>query len=296
MKRLAAAAGLGLALSWAAVALAGSNVTVDSVDEGHANGIFYRSATNGSVPIEGPTPYIAATCPEGKVLTGGGTFVSGQAAEAAISHLGPDRSSDVEAGPKTAWTAIVDNYSGSSKLVKTYAFCAAPRGLAQRTVKRTTAAGETDTLMTLRAKCHADESVVGGGVFSESNLANRIRISAPFDGPDKGKKPDDGWKVKVLVTLDNRDTWATAICRRGKQARSKIVYASDDTTGTGTLSDGVSCPAGATLTGGGFALGGGPGGYLNSAHPLTEKFNEWGVFTRVTGTRTLDVYAVCKEP
>jgi hypothetical protein len=292
-RRIAPPAAVLLALGLATTAIAGSDVTIESDPEGSGNGLVYRSANDPSVANAG-TSIIVATCPTGRVLTGGGLLVSGSSAEAAIVDMGPNRSQDVGLPAKTAWTGIIGN-TGGAKSVTSYAICAAPRGIRLRRDADTTTAD--DQAVTLTARCGRRASVTGGGFHSDSNIDDRVHASAPFDGGDRGRKPDDGWRVHMTVAQASREVVATAICRRGKRARKRIAYRSDRHNASGDVNETAFCPSGAAVLGGGGSLSG-SGGHLNSAYPYAAEdppMDSWSVYTYSAITRTTAAYVICKR-
>ena len=68
------------------------------------------------------------------------------------------------------------------------------------------AAGAT---MSLKVRCRQTFQVSGGGVMG--NL--QIFASLPYDGRDRGKVPDDGWRIRVRNrTLSPQPLQVNAIC------------------------------------------------------------------------------------
>jgi hypothetical protein len=273
------------------------DVVIDSAREGDSNGLSYRSATFPAVGAAG-SAYAVAKCPKRKVLAGGGAFATGPAQDARFLELGPNRIEDIPTKARKSFTAELAN-EGSTPLDSTsFAICARKKGLAMKTAS--TPEPNDNEVVSAKAKCPKGTSVTGGGLTSDSNLEH-ILISAPFDGSDADSDPDDGWEASLLTGLGqaDRELRAHAFC----SDRFKLAYRS--ATETGITSTGVAranCPNQAAITGGGLAISGEAGAFLNSSSPVDRgdagevPDDAWEGYAGVTsGNRTLDVFAICRK-
>ena len=78
-----------------------------------------------------------------------------------------------------------------------------------------------------RVSCPDETQVVSGGVFAEGTQeqSGMMVSSAPFDGRDPGRKPDDGWSATAdNLKRTNRELQVHAICSDAGGFR----YASDE--------------------------------------------------------------------
>ena len=247
------------ALAVAGAAVAGSTLVVESDPEGTSNGLSYRSATFPGADI---AEYAVTFCPGRRVVSGGGAFVSGVSSEAPLIRAVPDRPTDGKTAPRKSWTTGINNLGASSKTLTGYAICARARGIVRSTKLRT--APVKNATLALKAPCPRGSSVLGGGVNTNYNDA-RILASAPYDGGDRGRTADDGWQGRA-VTGDTRDLQVTAICLKGR-AQRRLVYRERTAESTGDLFRQAPCPEDAAATGGGAAISGGTGAFLNSVYP-----------------------------
>jgi hypothetical protein len=119
---------------------------------------------------------------------------------------------------------------------------------------------------TVRARCEDGRHVLSGGFGA--TLTFHVNRSMPFDGGDRGKKPDDGWEVSLsnLNPPGDSRTQAVlyAIC-----SKSTPRYRVRRTTATGELSARVKCPRGSKATGvGGSTKGSGDETFLRALAPF----------------------------
>jgi hypothetical protein len=64
-----------------------------------------------------------------------------------------------------------------------------------------------------RAPCPAGTTVLGGGVYTGgSGLNDEVASSAPYDGPDADRVPDDGWVGEINAGSSDRSMTTYAIC------------------------------------------------------------------------------------
>lgn len=153
-------------------------------------------------------------CVSGRVL-GGGLEIPGNADTDNDERLNASHPNDFD-GDRVhddGWKAVynVTNNEGGPITPVGYAVCAAPGELRVRNVFTTKVV--FPGAATARAKCprRGGWRVVGGG---SQGFFQRVVVSAPFDDGDRGKAPDDGWRVRVLNTPQTDPTalLAHAIC------------------------------------------------------------------------------------
>ena len=75
--------------------------------------------------------------------------------------------------------------------------------------------GETDPgNKTLTAKCPRGTHVYGGGHYNNKSFGSlTAHHSFPFDGADRGRKPDDGWRTRVAIAQTLEPT-GYAVCAK----------------------------------------------------------------------------------
>ena len=129
-------------------------------------------------------------------------------------------------------------------------------------------------IATTKVKCPGKQHVLSGGQYIFSGLHEvRLTRSQPYDSPDKGKKPDDGWIVSAAGYAPSGGTVTpTAICDR-----KAPVYRATKLKGAGPVFEGaksktaeLECPRGTFAVGGGAGIGGGwsSGGVLSFSAPF----------------------------
>jgi hypothetical protein len=273
------------------------DILIDSVPEGSSNGLAYRSATFPAAATS-QSVFAVAKCAKRKVLTGGGAFATGPAQDGRFLELGPNRISDIPTKPRKSFTAQFENTSANPADATSFSICARKKGLSMET--KATPEPDSNAVVNAKARCPKGTSVTGGGLTSESN-EEYILASAPYDGNDADSKPDDGWRTSVVTGIgqSDRQLRAHAFC----SASFTLAYRSD--TDTDVTLDGLAvadCPGRAAITGGGIAISGGAGAFVNTSAPVDlgdpgdVPDDAWQGFAGVTtGSRTLDVFAICRK-
>ena len=109
---------------------------------------------------------------------------------------------------------------------------------------------------TQKLACPQGMHVLSGGAYtSGSSLEDEVAGSAPFDGRDRDKRPDDGWKGEINAGPEDETMRTYAICSN----TLKAVYKDEelDYSPTG-LVEGVSvgCAVDTTPIGGGIGVPG----------------------------------------
>lgn len=270
---------------------------IDSVNEGSSNGLAYRSATFPDAATS-QSVFAVAKCAKRKVLTGGGAFATGPAQDGRFLELGPNRINDIPTKPRKSFTAQFENANANPADATSFAICARKKGLSMET--RATPEPDNDAVVSAKARCPKGTSVTGGGLTSDSN-EEFILASAPYDGNDADPKPDDGWRTSVVTGIGqpDRQLRAHAFC----SSRFTLAYRRD--TDTDVTLDGsalADCPGRAAITGGGIAISGGAGAFVNTSAPVDDAGAEdevpddaWqGSAGVTTGSRRVDVYAICR--
>ena len=273
----------------AAVALAGW--TPQSKNEGSANGLNYRSATQTFAGSGGAT----AACKGMRKVTGGGAELDGSVAEGTIHHL--DANDSDEVSPKRGWTGEGLAVPNGQDLEVT-AICAKPKGIVQNSEIDTPSGAGAPFGTT--AECPAGTRVTGGG-FHGNDSDDDVLLSAPVDtAADTDTKPDDGWSAEVIADSIGDTVTVTVVCSK----RLKLKYVQTDLTAPSGVQETAVCPDSRSVTGGGHSLPGGAGATIHSSNPADVGDGDdvpsdgWHAQARVdSGSRTLLVYAVCaKKP
>jgi hypothetical protein len=137
---------------------------------------------------------------------------------------------------------------------------------------------------TVTASCPKGTRTMGGG---ETNSAGYAKIlleqTFPYDDGDKGSKPDDGWRVRLVnAAASRKKVEVTAIC-----GDTKVSYRDDKfNVGPATQSSekDVSCPADMFALSGGIEAGPKSPVFLNSTFPAGAA--AWGSYVDNPGPAT----------
>jgi hypothetical protein len=137
-----------------------------------------------------------AQCPTGHVA-GGGARLIGDSWDWWLNSTFPeDGIDDVDLLTDDAWRVMAHHLPGppaSSMLVD--ATCKA--GAAPAYVRKYDVVDATSAI-TVEAKCPAGKVVVGGGGrIDGSSFKGHILATVPYDGRDKNRVPEDGWRAKL---------------------------------------------------------------------------------------------------
>jgi hypothetical protein len=165
-----------------------------------AQGARYYPVLDDFVAPDAAQTGDANACDEVDHLAIGGGFASFALYEDGV-YLNSSRHGTVgDTSNLSAWTVYADNYTGGSpsNSPTTAAMCDRKGDLADYEYR--TSPGNTigDGVQAgYNASCKNDETVVGGGGVSSGFYADETYLSssAPFDGGDKGRVPDDGWRA-----------------------------------------------------------------------------------------------------
>ena len=103
---------------------------------------------------------------------------------------------DAGTTPDDGWAGTARDTTGGIGGFDIYAVCAA--GMKLRYVQGTPGPVASGHALTRKAMCAANEHVVGGGARVTGPAdGSRVVTSAPVDGSDADKVPDDGWTTSV---------------------------------------------------------------------------------------------------
>ena len=143
-------------------------------------------------------------------VTSGGVFIA--TVNSWMSASFPVDGSDAGTTPDDGWRGTVYDTVGGAGGFDIYAVCAA--GLKLHYVRGASGSVASGHARTRKAMCASSEHVVGGGA-RVSGPADRSRLvtSAPVDGSDADKIPDDGWTTSVYnVSGAAKQVTPFAIC------------------------------------------------------------------------------------
>jgi hypothetical protein len=131
-------------------------------------------------------------CPQLQRVTGAGLDAGGGAIQNQLERLGPTVGPSGAVDKAAGEWAMTKNTS-STILIDSHTICVTSGlgKLSYRIKNVSLAAGATKTI---KANCRGKTRVIGGGF---GNFPTNVLASIPFDDKDKGKAPDDGWKVRV---------------------------------------------------------------------------------------------------
>ncbi len=145
------------------------------------------------------------SCPSGKHVVGGGAFIATTG-----SHLNSSYPL------KNGWRTRIHDTAGGAGLMEVHAVC---RSLGKvRHVSKTVTGVGSGTTRSVVARCRAGEHVAGGGGRITGSIAEaHLAATYPIDNGDRGKAPDDGWKVVARNSSGgDKKVTAVALCvRRG---------------------------------------------------------------------------------
>ncbi len=229
-------------------------------------------------------------CPDSHPhLTGGGVKIRGD-----------DSGFDLEVASTTGvehggWAGAANNSSGSQAQMTTTAVCAKSGHFRYPQIDKTI---HPSAQATARARCPAGTKVTGGGVTTDSSGTSKVTVAAsePFDGADRGSRPDDGWLASSNNgTTRSQDMAVTAICAESghfdyrHSARKPLP---NDTEASAT----AGCPVGTSVTGGGVDNSGTDlGAEIESTFPDPDEDWVGRANNDSTGqAATMQTFAICE--
>jgi hypothetical protein len=147
---------------------------------------------------------------------------------------------------------------------------------------------------------------VGGGVTIEGGHgATRVNTTAPYDGDDADRKPDDGWvgAVNNGAPPPGRVITTFAVCA----SKGRYQYLADKTQllTAENVTRAIACPAGTVVTGGGVAMTPkAAGAYISQTGPIdgaddgTIKSDGWFGAVSLSGPKdgSMRTVAICTVP
>jgi hypothetical protein len=255
-----AGAALSSALAVAGALAFGVSSAAADTNLGTVGGLTYIFAE--SPPVTPPGYYGgSAHCPAGTRVVGGGAEIGGNVAESRLTNTEPTPP-NAEGG--NYWAAGIWNDSGPTKSIDVIAVCR-QRKPAYRSNSANVPVGRARTV---GASCPRGTHVSAGGGYATGTIGGSyVNSSFPFDGRDRGKAPDDGWRVRIynISNAPRSQIYAFAVC---VTQRPRYVTAGPVAMPPGfeLLSTAAACPGSWHISAGGIRLGGAPAA---NAHPVT---------------------------
>lgn len=153
--------------------------------------------------------------------------------------------------------------------------------------------------VTATASCPKATRVIGGGERNGAGVGQiRLAQTFPYDDRDKGLKPDDGWRVRVVnVSSSKRNVKVGAVCgdARVKYVEQEFNVAATSQTGQ----ENATCPNDMFALSGGVEAGKNHPLYLNSSFPSDPSANgatAWGTYVDNTGgASSATVHVMCSK-
>ena len=245
---------------------------------------LYTIATSGSLTAPtGTQTRGTATCPTGRVVYGGGVFVSSGSTAANVNSSFPSSS--------TTWSADVNNASGAATSFSAYAVCA--KRNAAWSIQSATITNSAGVQNRAIATCPSGTRVLGGGGYSSSG-ATSVNINSTFPlKVGSGTSAIYDW----ITDMNNGDSLAHsatsyAVC--GHANGYKLVVGA--TTTNGALSQtGASafCPAPKVPIGGGvLSSSGSTSVNVNTTYPIS---GGWRAYENnaLSSSVSMTPYVVC---
>jgi hypothetical protein len=149
-------------------------------------------------------------CPSGQQVVAAGLELGGSSIDNGVEVLGPDYDPVAHALTKTHSEWGAHKSPPATITIESDTICFLPVAGQLRYRVKQFAVGQEKT-RTVKVDCPGKTRVVGGGFgFYPWN----VLASLPFDDKDRGKAPDDGWKVRIRNIQDDDDEYATAVCMK----------------------------------------------------------------------------------
>lgn len=291
------------ALCWATFALAGST-TPNEDDDFVAKAGPLRYASDSR--LAGTGEALAGCGPSSRRLIGGGGAVSGPPDESYLKSMAfrdhniepPEPNPDPDTDPDDGWAASGEGPPGAA--VTGVAICR--KGGAMKYIHKSFPLGKSD-FATGKIGCGGGRwHVTTGGPFV-GTAGGWINSSHPYDGKDRGRAPDDGWRMRVFSPVGFSVSFhvicARNVALRYKRARPVTLGTGDPQPRTRTRSPG--CGRGHAIGGGGRLSGLINRGHLVASAPMdggdagkapddrwrVQAHNRGGVSTKLTA------FAIC---
>lgn len=178
--------------------------------------LTYEVAT--TFAFNGQRTEIDATCPGDSVVIGGGVANTGGDSTVELSASVAFDDADMGTVASDGWRGAINNDSGGTLGLSTFAICAADSGLGILSHESYSGSVPGDDDVQVLAGCGQPGFVmIGGGMFfgtTETDI--HIESMAPVDGDDADKKLDDGWHKYARNAGPNAQPFGmTYICWSG---------------------------------------------------------------------------------
>ena len=177
----------------------------------------YKQRSSGSVTVPDATQKSAtASCKKREIVVGGGVYNGSlYADETEVSASGPVDDNDRKRIPEDGWRAAVNNDEGGSatESIIAYAICDRNRTLKKVRYRRDTEVLVDGQLGSLEVGCRADETLLGGGLRSDSKYQHGVYVvytAPPNNVP--GESWVGGLHNSPTPDAKSRKLTVTAIC------------------------------------------------------------------------------------
>ena len=163
----------------------------------HGGQLAYHAKSVANQPTDVRSGSVACGASKWHV-TSGGVFIA--TTNSWVSPSFPVDRPDAGTTPDDGWAGTARDTTGGIGGFDIYAVCAA--GMKLRYVQGSPGPVASGHALTRKAMCAANEHVVGGGARVTGPAdGSRVVTSAPVDGSDADKVPDDGWTTQRLQRL-----------------------------------------------------------------------------------------------
>ena len=267
---------------------------------GKAKGLTY---VVGQKTISNNDPALVLDCPQRTAVTGGGTFIDTESANAYIDNSAPQPAGDPSVEPDEGWYSKGTLGLGKdSRTMLTYAICSDdPKELVYRSKVKLV---DTASQSTVKTRCPRGTAIAGGGVFTDSPLGYMIVFASRPAIPGDGLGSRGGW----VATAHNEDNSkkhslrSYAICSKEQNKYSlKTDGIPIPTVPPHNASLVVDCPGNRVVSVGGAEVRGTDNRWMPVSSPQpagdpnqTPK-EGWIAEGHSNENRTLSVYAICKK-
>jgi hypothetical protein len=254
-----------------------------------------NTETTGASPPDQHHVNSYDTCPgfDGapKLIGGGFSIDANPSTARAVSSTPYDE--NVGGDEYDAWRVVVDNLSTNTQLsITEHAICAKVK---TPSYESKTKPSPLDKRTTVKASCSKQAHVLGGGGLETSTFpgAQTLVTTIPFDSKDKGKAPDDGWKIAVDDNGQSGQTataWAICAKIKGLHYRTRR-FATPFNESFGL----EQCGGNEYIVGGGLSQTGPVGENDIVENTFDETHTAWRVMTGnpLSNSRNLTVTAIC---
>jgi hypothetical protein len=271
-----------------ALVLLGTAATASAgTDLGSSGGVSYVSNFSGVTPPG--SALVDVSCPADKQPTGGGFGYSSFGMTAWSFPLG------------SAWRVQTHVQSGGMEDITALVMC---KGGKLR-VRRRDLSAKAGKAKAAKAACPGRTHVVGGGGFIQAVGSGHLNSSHPYDGPDRDRVPDDGWRVRAYNgAASSREMRVVAVCQKGTPRYRTGTY--DSLPPSASAPAIADCPGAAPLMGAGIRLSGPAAtGIPRAIRPLDTDDSDTVPDDRVlanayndssaTEPKAITAYAICKR-